>query len=104
MRNVFKLTIIVDVQAQTALRRKWVQWKSAWGKTGWGNTPITNNHFNYHSSSITETSRATISLEAPVPAPSGHNENFLSNGEQKNSKTCSNGEVDVFSKLETTDI
>ncbi|XP_036958696.1 calcitonin gene-related peptide type 1 receptor isoform X1 [Acanthopagrus latus] len=93
-----------NAEAQTALRRKWVQWKSAWGKTGWGNTPITNSHFNYHSSSITETSRATINLEAPVPAPPGHGENFLSNGGQKNNKTCSNGDADVFSKLETTDI
>lgn len=54
-------------EAQTAVRRKWTQWKSAWGKTGWGVTPITNNsHSNYHTnSSITETSRATLSLEHP---------------------------------------
>ncbi|KAM9351116.1 calcitonin gene-related peptide type 1 receptor [Symphorus nematophorus] len=100
-----------NAEAQTALKRKWAQWKSAWGKTGWGETPITNNHFNYHSSSITETSRATISLEQPAAALSTHNENshFLSkvqhnaNGQQ-NSKTCSNGEVDMVNKLETTDI
>ncbi|XP_073326025.1 calcitonin gene-related peptide type 1 receptor isoform X2 [Pagrus major] len=91
-------------EAQTALQRKWAQLKSAWGKTGWGDTPINNSNFNYHSSSITETSRATINLEAPVPSPSEQNVNFLPNGKQKNSKTCSNGEVDVFSKLETTDI
>lgn len=101
-------TITVDVQAQTALQRKWAQWKYAWGKTGWG-TPITKNHFN--NSSITETSRATINLEQPS-ASSEQNENrpFMSNmqqkanGQQKNSKTCSNGEMDRLNKLETTDI
>lgn len=96
-------------EAQTALQRKWVQWKSAWGKTGWGDTPITNNHFNYHNSSITETSRATINLEQPPVAPPEHNENtsflqYNANGRQKNSGTCSNGEVDMPNKLETSDI
>ncbi|XP_035512026.1 calcitonin gene-related peptide type 1 receptor [Morone saxatilis] len=90
-----------NAEAQTALKRKWAQLKSAWGKT-----PITNNHFNYHNSSITETSRATINLEQPAAAPSV-NSHFVqqkANGQQKNSKTCSNGEVDMINKLETTDI
>ncbi|XP_053174225.1 calcitonin gene-related peptide type 1 receptor isoform X1 [Scomber japonicus] len=99
-----------NAEAQTALQRKWAQWKSAWGKTGWGETPITNNHFNYHTnSSITETSRATISLEQPcTPFEQEHNNHFMSseqgeaNGQKKNSKTCSNGEVDVLNNLETT--
>ncbi|KAE8293134.1 Calcitonin gene-related peptide type 1 receptor [Larimichthys crocea] len=96
-----------NAEAQTALKRKWAQWKSAWGKTSWGDMPITNNHFNYHSSSITETSRATISLEHP-DAPSEQNSHVLfkerknTNGQQKDSKTCSNGEVDMLNKMETT--
>ncbi|CAN9515850.1 unnamed protein product [Ophioblennius macclurei] len=56
-----------NAEAQTALQRKWAQWKSAWWKTGWGETPIASNHFNSHTnSSITETSRVAISLEPPV--------------------------------------
>lgn len=99
-----------NAEAQTALQRKWAQWKSAWGKTGWGETPIANNHFNYHTnSSITETSRATISLEQPgAPFEQEDNSHFLSNAQQdanrqqKNSKTCTNGEVDILNKSETT--
>ncbi|CAL8324874.1 unnamed protein product [Merluccius merluccius] len=51
-----------NTEAQTALRRKWAQWKVAMGKTGWGETSA--NHFNsssqYHSSTCTmgETNRA----------------------------------------------
>lgn len=106
MRTLFKLAITVDAQAQTALQRKWAQWKSSWGET-----PFTSNHFNYHSSSITETSRATVSLEPPAAAvPSGQKENscFLSkvqpnaNGQQKKSQTCINGEVDKLNKTEPT--
>ncbi|KAM9855181.1 calcitonin gene-related peptide type 1 receptor [Aulostomus maculatus] len=89
-----------NAEAQAALRRKWMQWKSAWG---------TNSHFNYHTnSSITETSRATISLD-PHAVPFKKKENILSraapndNRQEKNSKTFSNGEVDML-KLETTDI
>ncbi|XP_028265516.1 calcitonin gene-related peptide type 1 receptor [Parambassis ranga] len=116
-----------NAEAQTALKRKWSQWKSTWGKTGWGETPITNNHFNYHtSSSITETSRATINLEQPAAAttttatavaaaaaPSTvqkENSHFLSmvqqkaNGQEKKSHTRTNGEVDMLNMLETTDI
>lgn len=99
-----------NAEAQTALQRKWAQWKSAWGKAGWGETPIANNHFNYHTnSSITETSRATISLEQPgAPFEQEDNSHFLSNAQQdanrqqKNSKTCTNGEVDILNKSETT--
>ncbi|KAI3357168.1 hypothetical protein L3Q82_015630 [Scortum barcoo] len=100
-----------NAEAQTALQRKWAQWKSAWGMTGWGDTPISNNHFNSHTtSSITETSRATISLEQPATVPVEHHEKsyFLAKMQQKvngqKSKTCSNGDVDTLNKLETTDI
>ncbi|XP_044068840.1 calcitonin gene-related peptide type 1 receptor isoform X2 [Siniperca chuatsi] len=101
-----------NAEAQTALQRKWAQWKSAWGKTGWGETPITKNHFNYHTnSSITETSRATINLEQPsAPSEQNKNSHFLfsmqqkANGQQTNSQTCHNGEVDMLNKLETTDV
>ncbi|GLD74608.1 calcitonin gene-related peptide type 1 receptor-like protein [Lates japonicus] len=102
-----------NAEAQAAVQRKWAQWKFAWGRPGSGETPITNNHFNYHTnSSITETSRATISLEQPASPPFDHQENshILSmvqqkaNGQQKNNNTCSNGEVDMLNKMETTDI
>lgn len=97
-----------NAEAQTALKRKWAQWKSAWGKTGWGDTPI--NNFSYHNnSSITETSRATISMEHPTAALSERNEDshFLSQVQQKangQQKTCSNGEVDMLYNSETTNI
>ncbi|XP_068589054.1 calcitonin gene-related peptide type 1 receptor isoform X1 [Cebidichthys violaceus] len=97
-----------NAEAQTALQRKWAQWKSACGKTGWGETPTTNNHFNYHNnSSITETSRVTSCSEGPdaVPSEPKESSHFLSqeraNGQQKE---CSNGEVDMLNKMETTDI
>uniref|UniRef100_UPI0037E94F0C calcitonin gene-related peptide type 1 receptor n=1 Tax=Semicossyphus pulcher TaxID=241346 RepID=UPI0037E94F0C len=91
-----------NAEAQTALRRKWAQWKSAWDKTGWWETP-THSHCSYHhNSSITETSRATISLEQPVAAPSQNHEqsDFLS----KEQQWSSNGEADMLNTLETTDI
>ncbi|XP_019945091.2 calcitonin gene-related peptide type 1 receptor [Paralichthys olivaceus] len=93
-------------EAQAALKRKWAQRKFARGKSGWGETPITSNHFNSHTnSSITEMSRATISLEQPAAATSGENESSisLSNGQKKNN-TCNNGEVDILKEVETTDI
>lgn len=72
-------TVVVDTQAQTALRRKWDQWRSGCGKFSWGEPPIINSHFNYQNSSITETSRATISLELPTAAvPSTPKENSTS--------------------------
>ncbi|KAK1898202.1 Calcitonin related peptide type 1 receptor [Dissostichus eleginoides] len=89
---------------ETALRRKWDQWKSAWGKTGWGDTPMIHSHHN--NSSFTETSRATINLEDAANSKRDENSHFLSleqekaNGQQK---TSSNGEVDMLNKLETTD-
>uniref|UniRef100_A0A3B4AN80 Calcitonin receptor n=1 Tax=Periophthalmus magnuspinnatus TaxID=409849 RepID=A0A3B4AN80_9GOBI len=100
-------------EAQTAVRRKWAQWKSAWGKTGWGVAPITNHsHFNYHTnSSITETSRATISLEHP---PADHHDHgppmslvhrkSTSEHEHKSKPAYSNGDVDNLNGLQTTDI
>ncbi|KAM7410874.1 hypothetical protein PAMA_021033 [Pampus argenteus] len=101
-----------NAEAQTALRRKWAQWKSAWGKTGWGETPISNHHFNYHNnSSITETSRATINLEQHGALFEQEANNHVlsnlhqdANGQQKKSKACSNGVADMLSKMETTDI
>ncbi|KAI9531215.1 hypothetical protein NQZ68_000710 [Dissostichus eleginoides] len=93
-----------NTEAQTALRRKWDQWKSAWGKTGWGDTPMIHSHHN--NSSFTETSRATINLEDAANSKRDENSHFLSleqekaNGQQK---TSSNGEVDMLNKLETTD-
>uniref|UniRef100_A0A7N6B2W2 Calcitonin receptor n=1 Tax=Anabas testudineus TaxID=64144 RepID=A0A7N6B2W2_ANATE len=109
----FFMNIFVHFQVKLTinLRRKWAQWKSAWGKTGWGHAPVTNNHFNYHTnSSITETSRMTISLEQPASPTSDPSENLLStvkhnvNGQQNNSSTCKNGEVTMLNKMEDTDI
>ncbi|XP_061528469.1 calcitonin gene-related peptide type 1 receptor isoform X1 [Phycodurus eques] len=91
-------------EAQTALKRKWAQWKSAWGKTGWGETPTANNHFSDHNnSSFTETSRATVSMEqADIRCKSGEKARFLSGRQPQRSVECSNGEVDVLNKLHTT--
>ncbi|XP_043954713.1 calcitonin gene-related peptide type 1 receptor isoform X1 [Gambusia affinis] len=59
-----------NAEAQTALRRKWVQWKIAWGKTGLGETPFVSHYFNCHTtSSIVETSNATGSAEVPAEVP-----------------------------------
>lgn len=96
-------------QAQTALQRKWVQWKSAWGKTGFGETPATNNHFNYHTnSSIAETSRATVNLEHAAPAQLSEpqeNSHALSVMQQENSGEAGNrGQNDALDKVETTGI
>ncbi|XP_072305651.1 calcitonin gene-related peptide type 1 receptor [Eucyclogobius newberryi] len=95
-------------EAQTAVRRKWAQWKSAWGKTGWGVTRITNNsHFNYHTnSSITETSRATLSLEHPPddphdPCPPLSLVHRKASSEHKSKPALSNGDGDILNK--TTD-
>ncbi|KAM4737064.1 calcitonin gene-related peptide type 1 receptor-like isoform 2-T2 [Anableps anableps] len=76
-----------NAEAQTALRRKWAQWKIAWGKTGWGETPFVSHHFNCHTNStIEETSRASGSVEVPAKAPSHQQtENcyLMSVGEQR---------------------
>ncbi|KAK2851059.1 hypothetical protein Q5P01_007335 [Channa striata] len=102
-----------NAEAQTAVRRKWAEWKPAWSKTSWGQTRVTSGHFSYHTnSSITETSRATISLELPAALPFEQNENphFLTklqpkaNGEHNTSNICSNGDANMLSMLETTDI
>lgn len=97
------MTLVVDPQAQTALKRKWAQWKSNCGKFGWGDQPMVSNHF---SSSLTETSRATIGAELPavlgcLSSPQEESNDVPSkvpangNGQQKRSKSCSNGEVDT---------
>lgn len=99
-------------EAQTAVKRKWAQWRFNCGKFGWGEQPMINNHFSYHSSSLTETSRATISLELPsatgcLPLPHKDGGIVLAqvtpngNGQQKRGKSCNNGEVDA-GKMETT--
>ncbi|KAM6924928.1 calcitonin gene-related peptide type 1 receptor-like [Xenentodon cancila] len=103
-----------NAEAQTAMQRKWVQWKAAWGKTGWVETPMTNSHFNYHTnSSIVETSRAVISLEQPAATTSleqTKNSNLVSvaqqkaNGQEKTSKACTNGQMGILNMLETAGI
>ncbi|KAM4563024.1 calcitonin gene-related peptide type 1 receptor isoform 2-T2 [Odontesthes bonariensis] len=99
-----------NAEAQTAMKRKWVQWKSAWGKTGWGETPVNSNHFSYHTnSSIAENSRAAVSLEHPATASSfeqKENCNLLSTLQQKanEQEKTSNGQVDILNMLETTGI
>lgn len=106
------LILPFHLQAQTAVKRKWAQWRSSCGIFGWGEQPMVSNHFSYHSSSLTETSRATISLELPsatgcLPSPQKNNDIALAkvtpngNGQQKRNKSCSNGEVDAR-KMETT--
>lgn len=62
---------VLDVQVQSALRRKWAQWTVAWGKTGWGETSFVSHHLHFHTnSSITETSRTTGSVLVPVSGSS----------------------------------
>lgn len=91
-----------NAEAQTALKRKWAQWKTAWGKTGWGETPIASSHFSYHTnSSVTETSRATVSLEAPIHNRKNSQLKATSGQEPERS---SNGEVDILHLQETTGI
>ncbi|XP_062247343.1 calcitonin gene-related peptide type 1 receptor [Platichthys flesus] len=100
-------------EAQAALKRKWYQRTFAWGRTSWAERPITNNHFNSQTnSSIIETSRATIGLEQPSASTSYQNECSLAltklhqraNGQNKNSNTSSNGEVEMLNNPVTTDI
>ncbi|KAM9342376.1 calcitonin gene-related peptide type 1 receptor-like [Pholidichthys leucotaenia] len=97
-------------EAQAALQRKWFQWKAAWGKTGWGQTPASNHHFHYHTnSSIIETSRATTSAGPEPLAVPPENSHFLSAvpkkaNEQSGSKGGANGEVDMGHMLETSDV
>ncbi|XP_037832965.1 calcitonin gene-related peptide type 1 receptor isoform X2 [Kryptolebias marmoratus] len=103
-----------NAEAQTALQRKWVQWKSAWGKTGWGDTPIANNHFSSQTnSSIVENSRGTANLEHPAMASALQQKEtspltsvmqHKTNGQQNTGKACNNGQVDIPNMMETTDI
>ncbi|CAG6021044.1 calcitonin gene-related peptide type 1 receptor isoform 1-T1 [Menidia menidia] len=104
-----------NAEAQTAMKRKWAQWKSAWGYTGWGETPANSNHFSYHTnSSIAETSRATVSLEQPAatatpvqPKGNCHQMALLhhkASSQEKTRKPSTNGEVDINNMLETSDI
>uniref|UniRef100_A0A1A8J1F2 Calcitonin receptor n=2 Tax=Nothobranchius kuhntae TaxID=321403 RepID=A0A1A8J1F2_NOTKU len=97
-----------NAEAQTALRRKWLQWKSAWGKTGWGQTPTTNNHCSSHTnSSIVETSRAIGhgGLEHLAPTSSFQltrtAKQHKTNGQERTSKACTNGQVDIPNTLES---
>ncbi|XP_074538021.1 calcitonin gene-related peptide type 1 receptor isoform X1 [Halichoeres trimaculatus] len=93
-------------EAQTALKRKWAQWKSAWGRASWGETPITSHYSYHHNSSITETSRATINLEQPAAKTSARHKtsNCLSKEQQKRGSSCSNGEVNMLKGQQTTEI
>ncbi|KAM3617515.1 uncharacterized protein V6R79_007396 [Siganus canaliculatus] len=95
-----------NAEVQAALKRKWAQWKYAWGRRRRGETFTTNNPFNYHNSSITENSRITVSLDQPPAPPSGpKDDKVLENEkEQRISNMCSNGEVDMLNKLQTTHI
>uniref|UniRef100_A0A8C6UF52 Calcitonin receptor n=1 Tax=Neogobius melanostomus TaxID=47308 RepID=A0A8C6UF52_9GOBI len=110
--QVTSATISCQQNEKTAVRRKWAQWKSAWGKTGWGVTPITNSHSNYHTnSSITETSRATVSLEHSAGDHHDHcnalslvHRKSTSEPEHKSKSACSNGNVDILNRLQTTNI
>lgn len=94
-------------EVQTALRRQLAQCKASWGLT-----PITSDsHYNYHTnSSVTETSRAVVSLERSdlhhghrTAKPEGVvlQANGQSNGKPR---PASNGEAEPPRTLETTDI
>ncbi|KAM8831136.1 calcitonin gene-related peptide type 1 receptor isoform 1-T1 [Synchiropus picturatus] len=78
-----------NAEAQTALKRKWTQWQSAWGKTGWGGMPLTTSHCNYHTNSITESSRATVSQ----PAEQRPAQRQADDGQGGASGSWGNGEV-----------
>ncbi|XP_077585439.1 calcitonin gene-related peptide type 1 receptor [Stigmatopora nigra] len=91
-------------EAQAALKRKWSQWKSAWGKTGWGETTTAHTHFSFHSnSSITETSRATVNAEQPENHwKIGEKAHCLSAWQPERSVTYRNGQSDALEKLRST--
>uniref|UniRef100_A0A674ELU4 Calcitonin receptor like receptor n=1 Tax=Salmo trutta TaxID=8032 RepID=A0A674ELU4_SALTR len=82
-------------------QRKWAQTKLVWK---W-----TDSYSHYHTnSSVTETSRATVSLELTAPEGNtiikpGGSVHYRANG-QSNGKRCTNGEMDTPRILETTDI
>ncbi|XP_013990936.1 calcitonin gene-related peptide type 1 receptor [Salmo salar] len=90
-----------NAEVQACLRRKWAQTKLVWK---W-----TDSYSHYHTnSSVTETSRATVSLELTAPEGNtiikpGGSVHYRANG-QSNGKRCTNGEMDTPRILETTDI
>ncbi|XP_023860814.1 calcitonin gene-related peptide type 1 receptor-like [Salvelinus namaycush] len=90
-----------NAEVQACLRRKWLQTKLVWK---W-----TDSYSHYHTnSSVTETSRATVSLELTAPEGNtiikpGGSVHYRANG-QSNGKRCTNGEMDTPRILETTDI
>lgn len=93
-----------NAEAQAALHRKWVHWKSGCGKSCWVETPPTSNNFS--STSITESSCATISLGPAAAASALSVHNFPSRvqpntNRQEKSKVFSNGEVGMLNKTET---
>ncbi|KAG7280831.1 hypothetical protein CRUP_010813 [Coryphaenoides rupestris] len=120
----FTMHIFSHFQAQTALRRKWAQWKVAWGKTGWGETPV-NSHFHsnshYHTNSgssftMAESSRATVSQECQAPLvfmpaadpqpPAPPRELAQTNGQQRGTATGlqQQQQQQTSRLLDTTDI
>ncbi|XP_051515210.1 calcitonin gene-related peptide type 1 receptor [Myxocyprinus asiaticus] len=86
-------------EVQSALRRKFVQYRSQWRRR---HLVTTDSHCNYHrNSSITETSRITVSLDQ-VPCTASDKKHAL-NG-QSNGKLYSNGEPQKSKVLESSDI
>lgn len=101
MRESFIVNILLHMQAQAALHRKWVQWKSSCGKSKWVETPTTSNHFS--SASITETSCPSLGPATAASALSVQNMQ-PSTKRQEKSKICSNGDVDMVNRRETPDV
>ncbi|XP_029575111.1 calcitonin gene-related peptide type 1 receptor isoform X1 [Salmo trutta] len=90
-----------NAEVQACLRRKWAQTKLVWKWTD------SYSHYNINSS-VTETSRATVSLELTASEEDtiikpGGSVHYRANG-QSNGKHCTNREMDTPRILETTDI
>ncbi|KAL1249224.1 hypothetical protein QQF64_020229, partial [Cirrhinus molitorella] len=84
-------------EVQSALRRKFAQYRGQWKCRC---LVTTDSHCNYHTnSSITETSRVTISLEHGPPNKSSATLNGQTNG-----KRCSSSEPDDCDSPESTEI
>ncbi|CAB1336411.1 unnamed protein product [Coregonus sp. 'balchen'] len=88
-----------NAEVQACLRRKWAQTKLVWKWT---------DSYSHTNSSVTETRRATVSLELTAPEENtiikpGGSVHYQANG-QSNGKRCTNGEMDMPRILETTDI
>ncbi|KAL4623672.1 calcitonin gene-related peptide type 1 receptor-like [Arapaima gigas] len=89
-------------EVQAVLKRHWKQYRTQCS----GRLTTTDSHSNYHTNSVTEMSRASISLKfgpldsAPdkMPPP---NAVIQANG-QSNGKRCSNGDLDGTCALETS--